>query len=343
MNLDNVEAIDGACICQSCSPKVFDYLTTDPSILLKVFTEHDDVTLRAGTGTSGELLQLFLPANSAEGKSQPRPWGKVLRIISLSGSGCSVVCLISVIVHKVWDGNVKSGGRRCQLAMFVAKLLFFTSMGCGTLFRQFPIVCQFFSVTTHYAMLVSFGQMVWFGLKVAHLLWQLNHNMAALTVENQRHAINHKEVATFLVIWLGTFFLVFSLWAYDFFVDNTFFQYGKNEMCILTGKNGKLYFVVIPTTMMVILNFGSTIFAVIQYGQTMNQLIDRNAFLKLLKFLSKLVVLQSIQWVFGIVFYFTSSTWSMIVFEVFVVFEGVHMAISYFNDKLRKAKTPNNQ
>ena len=103
-------------------------------------------------------------------------------------------------------------------------------------------------------------------------------------------------------------------------------------MCIPTGGNGVLYSIVVPTSVLLFVNFGSVIMAVVQYCRAVEQINDMPSFVKLLKFLGKLVFFQSFQWVLGVVFYFTANEAVKITFEVLVVFEGMHLAISYFCD-----------
>ena len=140
----------------------------------------------------------------------------------------------------------------------------------------------------------------------------------------------------FPLVWLGTLILIVSMWSYDHFIDDTFMGYAKHGYCIPTGDRGILYLVVVPTAIMVLINFGSVIFSEIQFKNAMNQYDNNVMFLKLLKFLCKLVVFQCFQWVFGVVYHFTANTVMKIIFEVLVVFEGLHMAISYFSDHIGK-------
>ena len=48
-------------------------------------------------------------------------------------------------------------------------------------------------------------------------------------------------------------------------------------------------------------------------------------------FLGKLIVFQSTQWIFGIVFYLTENEVFALVFEFLVAFEGLFLFISFFS------------
>ena len=96
-------------------------------------------------------------------------------------------------------------------------------------------------------------------------------------------------------------------WLIDALVDNSLFQYGLDRICLVRGHFGKLYFVVVPTTVMVVFNVGCLIFSIIQLSQAWNQHLRQSTFLDYVKFLGKMTAFQSLQWIFGIVYYFVSS------------------------------------
>ena len=74
-------------------------------------------------------------------------------------------------------------------------------------------------------------------------------------------------------------------------------------------------------------------FSGIQFFKAQNEMIDRKVFGALLKFLVKLILFQSLQWIFGVALHFTSNEICKYIFEVLVPFEGVFMAASYFSVK----------
>ena len=140
-----------------------------------------------------------------------------------------------------------------------------------------------------------------------------------------------------VLIWVGALALVVALWAYDHFVDDddALMKYGRNGHCLLAGKTGKLYFVIVPTATMVFLNVGSTIFSIFQFARAQNKLIGKKGFYKLAKFMGRLVVFQSIQWGFAVIFFFTHNQTCKILLEMLIAYEGVYISISYFIGRVR--------
>ena len=135
------------------------------------------------------------------------------------------------------------------------------------------------------------------------------------------------EVVTFVAIWLGSFCLVLSFWCYDTYVDG-FFQYGQRQICLMTGPAALKYTLAIPLTVVVAFDFGLITFCIIQYVK----LLDNRTSVKkkLMIFLSRLMALQTCQWIFGVVFYFSQDTTVRYIFEVLISFEGEFIAVTRY-------------
>ena len=209
----------------------------------------------------------------------------------------------------------------------VGKLFLFLALIGGSLSRTNPVSCKFFSVLSHWAMCVSFCHMIWFGLMVAYMLWRLKRDMAALNQENQNSDMTKSEMMTFIVIWLGTLFLVISFWFYDTYIDAVF-GYGEYGHCLVTGQLAVKYALVIPSSVMVLFNFGLILFCVILFVQLIENSSDVRK--KLVIFLSRLITLQTCQWAFGLAHYFSEEIALGYIFEVLISFEGSFIAITRY-------------
>ena len=245
--------------------------------------------------------------------------------------GIVSVLFIGILIHMFKFEGIISSAKRCQVGIFIAKLLFFVSFAGGSIFRRYFLACKLFSVMVHFAMYVSFANMIWFGIKVANLLYLVNNSMAALTVEHQNPTFGTKEKCIFLVIWLVALCTVTSFWAYDTFVDS-FFGYGVNQFCLMTKGRGVLYALIIPTAVIVVFNLGLIIFCLVQYVRIQDNQpkLTKN----LLIFLARLMALQSVQWGLGVVYYFTRNDGVEFTLEVLLAYEGVFITVVRFFFKM---------
>ena len=150
--------------------------------------------------------------------------------------------------------------------------------------------------------------------------------MAALSFENQERSGNVAEAIVAAAIWIVSLTLVAATGAYDYLADDLIFQYGRQKICLMTGRKGQLYFVIVPTGLMVVANVASVIFSCVQL-----KLADVNgtAVRVFVKFLGNMVAFQSIQYALGFVLYFRWSEALKMVFEALVAYEGAIIASSY--------------
>ena len=181
-------------------------------------------------------------------------------------------------------------------------------------------------------MLVSFASVLWYGTKVARLFWKLSNDMASMSVEHQRqngrHGITKTEIAVFTIIWVGFLMVVFTLWCYDHYVDNSFVGYGMDINCLIAGDEAKGYLVILPISVMCLYSIGTVLFSLFHYVSLMRS--DSSKSKKLVIFVGRLIVFQSTQWVFGVIFYFTNDEIIRYLFEVSVAFEGLLIAFSMY-------------
>ena len=351
------------CFCKFCGERIFPYLTSDMRMVSKFFAVgpwpllpvHFDSFVHDGT-----ISGIFSPVKEEEINLAPElpklPNHKypsldlqlpsldvdklvgtdgeemsTLGIVSLIGSCTSAVLLIGILIHMFKFEGIFSSAKRCQVGIFIAKLLFFVSFAGGSIFRRYLVACKLFSVMVHFAMYVSFANMIWFGIKVANLLYLVNNSMAALTVENKNPTFGKKEKCIFLGIWLVALCTVTSFWAYDTFVDS-FFGYGVNQFCLMTKGQAMLYALIIPTAVIVVFNLGLIIFCLVQYVRIQDNQpkLTKN----LLIFLARLMALQSVQWGLGVVYYFTRNDGVEFTLEVLLTYEGVFITVVRFFFKM---------
>ena len=341
MNYGGIQPVETECFCQFCDASVLEYLSTDMTVLAASISERRRTPLlfsdiEAKGGHAGPLWNLFLSSeddnvNFGEIQANLSSVEDIIRIISLAGSGSSILSFSGIIYHLVFKAGLSSEGKRCQFALMSSKLLFFIFLGGGMLLRRNPWACKMLAGLTHYALLVSFCHVLWFGVRVARLLWQVNNNMAAVTAENQRDRVNRREVTPLCVVWIGMLVLVASCWSYDQFVSDEIFGYGIDQSCLVNRSGGKLYLIVLPTAAMILGTAGAITVSGVQFFKAQNKMIDRKVFYALLKFLVKLMLFQSLQWIFGVALHFTSNQICKYIFEVLVPFEGIFMAASYFS------------
>ena len=89
---------------------------------------------------------------------------------------------------------------------------------------------------------------------------------------------------------------------------------------------------------MVVFNAGCLIFSIIQLSRAWDQRLDKKSFFDYVKFMGKMTVFQSLQWVFGIVYYFASSPIAGMVFEVLVAYEGNFITVFFLVAKWQTIK-----
>ena len=343
---------DPQCFCDHCHSSIFQYLTADMSKIADFFLRKKTpwlyVALMNDLVHDGGFSGIFMPEE--EGEEEEEFWMEVepnledeheedggdaisekklsIQLISLIGSGSSALLLLGILVHLINNGIKSTEAKRIQIGILIGKILLFTAFTGRFVFRRYGFPCKLFAVMVHYAMYVSFGNMIWFGISVAKLLWSVERNLAELSMENRNDGIGKREWMIWGIIWIGILGLMMGFWSYDTYLDGSFFVYGKNEICLMAGKNAVLYLIVVPTTTIVVFNAGLIIYCIMQYLHLMDKKPKMGK--NLLKFLARLMAVQTSQWGFGIVYYFTGNITMQYVFEVSVAFEGTFIAISRF-------------
>ena len=314
---------DPNCICKQCDLEVFAYPAPQLKGIAGLDTDEFIIEPTTELIHSGSLSDMF------GFKKNNKP---ISIMISMSGSGSSVMFLALILIFMVKCEGITSTAKRCQMAVIVGKLLFFLAILGGTALRQIMVACKFFSVLFHYSLFVALASKIWLSLKVAHLLWTMNHNFASLSIENQKKDDGKGEIATFIGIWIGILCIVISCWLYDSFIDSSIIGYGLHEICLITGQRGKMYLLVIPTAGIVLLNIGIGMFSLHQYNNLVKEKAKTGK--QFLKFLGRLTAFQSTQWIFGILYYFTGNQYFKYNFEICVAFEGSFLMFSSYLSRM---------
>ena len=104
---------------------------------------------------------------------------------------------------------------------------------------------------------------------------------------------------------------------------------------IYSGRRGQLYLVVIPASVMLAFNMFSVTFSAANLAKAWDRPLDVLTLLKLVKFLGKMVAFQSIEHLFGVLFFFSSNAAIKLAFEILVSFEGVGIALCYFSGQIQ--------
>ena len=291
--------IDADCLCAHCHPRVRRYVQHDMTKIYDCFIQH---SMRFLTDrrliVPGYLWKLFEADAYLEKDKKSEGENMATKVVTLTGTATSIGFLIIIISHYIHSEGLQTRAKRTQLGILTSKLLFFLSYCGATALSYIPSACKIFAISIHFTMISSFCHTTWFSGQVAHMLWQLNKNMAALAAENRFGGggkVAKEEIGIIVCIWSGALGLVVSLWCVERFYVASAVHYGLNEMCIISGKWGRLYFVVVPVSVMVLANFATMIFSVYQFVQLSDQPLDRARISKLAKFLGKLIVFQSIQ------------------------------------------------
>ena len=132
--------------------------------------------------------------------------------------------------------GVSTSARYYQYSTIVAKLLFFTSLCLGSALKINFIACKMVSLLFHFSLIVSLMNMIAFGVKVSSLMSKLNHNMANLTVANQRFFSKGLDIIVLVSLWSGSFIIIILSWLYDYLNSKLFFGFGLNGICKATSN-----------------------------------------------------------------------------------------------------------
>ena len=188
------------------------------------------------------------------------------------------------------------------------------------------VACKVMAALLHASLLLSFSYSIALGLKIVALMWRLKNDLASLSIENNRTGkVTKTELACHLIVWSFCILCVVGIIVYERLSGDPLFSFGEQRVCLMIKGKGVLYLVIVPTVVTLVLNIGSTLYSVVSlYSLSQSQPLNRESFLsRLLLFLGRMISFQSIQWIFGLVYYLTNNEIVGFLFEVFGSFEGL--------------------
>ena len=136
-------------------------------------------------------------------------------------------------------------------------------------------------------------------------MWKINNDVASLQCGNRGKKLNVREwvynaiVVSFCVLTVG------GVVGYEHFTSDPQFDYGRDEDCVMAGKSGSLFLVIVPTFITIVVNLITTTYSgvTLYLYNISNPLIKENAVPRLMVFLIRMISFQGLQWVLGLVFH----------------------------------------
>ena len=128
---------------------------------------------------------------------------------------------------------------------------------------------------------------------------------------------------------------------YDHVAKNPVFGFGMGDICVVMNAKGVLYFFIVPTLIMLLLNVLNTLYSgfTLYHLMASIQAFCNKTVSKLLNFLGRMISFQSLQWAFGLIFYVSQIEAVGLVFEILVSFEGLTISSSFFIAELKSKPT----
>ena len=263
--------------------------------------------------------------------------------ISRVGSFFSLTSILSIMFMLKQRGNFcYSEPRRLQFSLICSKMMFFIFLYLSAVFAEVKLACRIVAILLHTALLTSFLSTILFGLNVLKMMIDMKFNMAAVAANSKDYRkIGLKEAlqfvgVSFIVMGFGISAAVVEFTNTDDDDDDpSFFGYGQDEVCFVTKSAAQLWFVVVPTAATVFINIISTLFSLLLiWNITKNNELNFGSAESLLGYLCRLLAYQSIQWVFGLIYYLNTDLIVVgYIFSVFSSFEGMFIFIAVYKSK----------
>ena len=262
----------------------------------------------------------------------------VAGIISRVGCILSVISLFAIFfMWRKRNTFCQTEAKRVQFLLILSKMVFFLVFLVGVCLEMIEMACRIVGMILHSTLLLSFSWTILFSVKVLRMMINLKYDMAALAVENKgEKSVKVKEMLQYIVIFF--FAIAFGVAAGVVEVNNadreeSFFGYGDG-VCFATTRNSQLFFVVIPTGITTLVNSLMSITSVWLMWQITHDMHDNNASAhSLLAYLFRLLVFQSIQWLFGLIYFFCHNQAVGLIFTFLSSFEGVFTLVAVFTSK----------
>ena len=167
------------------------------------------------------------------------------------------------------------------------------------------------------------------------MLTRIKYDMAALATNNRDDLkVSCKELLQYVFVW-GTL-VSFSVTAagVDFATDHAIFGYGMNDICFVTKPKAVFLAVVVPTAITVIINILTTLMStLLMIDISKHGSVSIGSVKSILTYLGRLMAFQSIQWVFGLIYYWLSNQIARFIFSFLSSYEGLFIFFVVYTSK----------
>ena len=198
--------------------------------------------------------------------------------------------------------------------------------------------CKIVGIILHSTLLLSFTWNILFGMKVLRMMIKLKYDTAAMAVDNKdQKSMGIKEMLQYAAVWISACGFGVGVGIMEFAIttgaNKSFFGYG-NGVCFVSDEKAQLFFVVIPTAITVLVNMLTTASSVWLMRKITHDLHEEIATPhSLLTYCSRLMVFQSVQWLFGLIYYWYHSHVVLFIFSFLTSLEGVFIFTAVFTSK----------
>ena len=257
-------------------------------------------------------------------------------IIWQTGSTLSVALLVSLlIIMRQNKGCFYAEPRRLQTFLIGSKILYFILFVLSHWLRK--VACRVLAVLLHGVLLISFAYTILLSFHIFHMMWKLKNDLASLSQDHKKQKMTWKEIAYHAVTVGAGVGIMVGVFVYELVVDDTLFGMGKDEHCLTTTRRGKLYLIIVPTIVTLVVNALFTGYSVFTlYGlMVANPLIRVDIASRLLTFLGRMISFQGIQWILGLIHYVSGNEIVGLLFDITVSFEGLVIFSSLATVELR--------
>ena len=323
-------------ICHRCDALSLSLFTVFPKALRKYFTNYDGLSIdgRMLVFFDGDIIMNCETFKDCKSDSLIPPSAHV----AISQAGCAIsILVLAVLMYKLKSQKRRSSSKsqRVQFCFIASKIVFFCSFCLGYLSRN--VACKVIAFLLHASLFLSFSYSMLLGSRISLMMWRLKKNFASMAQENKDNKCDFAEILAHVTIFILSILGGCAPLIYEHVSQITVFGYGENHICVVTNRKGVLYLVIIPTLVMLIINFINTLYS----GFSLYCLIKSNNSIqsstpsRLFSFLGRMISFQSLQWVLGLIYYMTKNEILGFVFEILVSLEGVMISSTFFLAELK--------
>ena len=334
---------DVAQVCDKCQHALRYYFTTKMSAIDNFLTPK----FRTNGFLDGSISMLFhshevvscaslgVCEQEESGEKEKTSSPEILTALTKSGCLLSLASLLAVLfIFKHRGHFCSTEPKRLQFFLILSKSLFFLCLFFSSTYKTIKIVCQIIGIFLHASLLLCFSATTLFGLKVSLLMFRVKTDLARVAIDPaQGKKMGKGEMAQYGLIWglIGCFGVTVVI--LEIATEHRFFGYGVDETCFVSGERALFYSVFIPTAITVGINVLTTgISTFLMYRLTMEQGKTIGSVRSVFGYFCRLLAFQSIQWLFGLIYYMTDNMVISYFFTVLSSFEGIFIfLVAYFS------------